>query len=601
MQIKSVRIKNFRNFSDFSIDFSDGFQLLIGENNIGKSNFYWALRLALDKNIPYTYKKLKLTDFFGRKNSVTIDDYVLISIELYAKDLAKFPVLHSIKTGNDTARITFVFAHKNRFDDYIRPATQVSDGIAEEVKPSIDDFKFKYLCGDIDSNHFEFFKKAERLEYSDLDLVNMYYIDGFRKINSDIQGGEKSLLSKYFKSRKSAANELAQMQSILNVASEQLNALKIIDEASTEISASGSEITSNYFGLPISIGFESFTDDDVLGPLCLTYSNAKDGNVNFPINTLGLGQKNILFLSIFLAALNNSANPNEFNILLIEEPEAHLHPQLQKVLFSKLSKRENTQVFMTSHSPHIASDCSYKNINVIYRSAANHIKSFAPFKKSLLNLREINLLQRYLDATRSELFFASGIVLVEGVGEQFIVPTISKMVYSFDLSEYNISVIPIHSRYFDPYLKLFQDESLEIPCIAIIDGDQKEVIAEGEETTAIANARKLEVNGRVTVFAGNETLEIDLFPDSSTNSAYLKLAFENLGHAKSHANLMEIANTNPERWNGELISRIDGTIKKGRFAQELAGLIKADFIVPKYLSDAIATLKQIKASSNAAK
>lgn len=84
MNIKNITIKNFRNFKDFTIDFSEGFQTIIGENNIGKSNLYWAIRLVLDRELSYNARKLELKDFNGYKKTVTRDDYILISIELYS-------------------------------------------------------------------------------------------------------------------------------------------------------------------------------------------------------------------------------------------------------------------------------------------------------------------------------------------------------------------------------------------------------------------------------------------------------------------------------------------------------------------------------------
>jgi hypothetical protein len=143
-------------------------------------------------------------------------------------------------------------------------------------------------------------------------------------------------------------------------------------------------------------------------------------------------------------------------------------------------------------------------------------------------------------------------------------------------------VIPIYSRYFDPYLKLFQEDNLEIPVCAIIDGDSKECKGD-EETTAIENAKKLTVKGRVQVFAGTETLEIDLFTDSETNAKYLRTCFKNLGHKQSHSNLMKSSND----WSEELIKRIDNTAKKGRFAQELSINIDEFFEIPDYISDAL--------------
>jgi putative ATP-dependent endonuclease of OLD family len=245
---------------------------------------------------------------------------------------------------------------------------------------------------------------------------------------------------------------------------------------------------------------------------------------------------------------------------------------------------------MTSHSTHIASDCDYKNLNVLYKNNDKVVKSFSPFKDGLLSDRENKLLKRYLDATRSEMFFASAIIYVEGVGEQFIIPAIAKEVYGINLTEHNISVIPIHSRYFDPYLKIVQNSNLEVPTVAIIDGDSAELKEEDTETTAVANAKKLEVADRVVVMSGTKTLEIDLFPNSATNNSYLKTCFENLNHKKSFENLTK-ANGD---WADELISRIDGTVLKGRFAQELSILIDEDFKVPEYIEKAILHIAKCK-------
>jgi len=418
-----------------------------------------------------------------------------------------------------------------------------------------------------------------------LEGINIYYINAFRNINSELHGTSNSLLNKYCQSRPNAKNELDSITEILKESSSKLDGLEFVPKIAKNISKKGQKIAGKYFSFPISISFLSNYDSDAWSQLKLFYSPEKDSNI--PIHTLGLGQKNILYLSLFIAELENSSSKHEVNILLIEEPEAHLHPQLQKILFSNLSNLKSTQVFMTSHSTHVASDCNYKNLNVIYRNFDKEVKSFSPFKEGLLSERENMLLKRYLDATRSEMFFASAIIYVEGVGEQFIIPAIAEEVYGINLTENNISVIPIHSRYFDPYLKLVYKGNLEIPSVAIIDGDEDELEEEETETSAVENAQKYKVKDRVLITSGKKTLEIDLFPDATVNDTYLKDCFINLGHKTSYENLITATKDNPEDWDSELIKRIDKTIKKGRFAQELSLLIDEEFIVPKYIDDAL--------------
>jgi putative ATP-dependent endonuclease of the OLD family len=575
MYIKGISIKNFRNFKDTSIDFTEGFQTIIGENNIGKSNLYRAMRLVFDKNLSYRDRFLDLKDFHGFKSGLTLEDYVLISADFCSKDLSSFPNFHAIKTSDTTARVTYIFAHKSKFMEDKEPSDTI------ELK----DFTWRLFGGGASCVANDVIETCAPINFKDIEGINLYYITAFRNINTELQGNTRSLLSKYCQSRRDSETELNDVRNILKASSENLNMLSFIADLAETIGTKGKHIAGDYFSFPISISFLSNYDVDAWNQLNLFFN--PDAGKNVPINVLGLGQKNILYLSLFIAELENSSQPHEINLLLIEEPEAHLHPQLQKILFSNLKELKTTQVFMTSHSTHIASDCDYKNLNILYHSHENEVKSFSPFRDGLLSVRESLLLKRYLDATRSELFFASTIILVEGVGEQFIIPAIAANVYGINLTEHNISVIPIHCRYFEPYLKLVQQGNLEIPTAVLIDGDSDELEGEESVTTSVENALKLEVPDRVKVCVGTKTLEVDLFPDVETNSLYLAKCFANLGHKRSYDNLVAKTIKEPDKWQEELLSRINNTAKKGRFAQELSLLIDGGFVVPDYIVDAI--------------
>lgn len=571
MHIKSIEIKNFRNFSDFKIDFTEGFQTIIGENNIGKSNLYWAIRLVLDRNLSYNSRNLEEKEFYDFVD-LEISTYSSISIEFYGDNLARIPNLHALKSSDNTVRISYLYAHKSRLTD--------SDDEFDLIE--IKDFQWR-LYGGGDSFLIEDIAKLNQITFRDIEGINLYYISGFRNINSDLFGSSKSLLSEYCKTRSEADEEKESVKTILSKTSDDLNELNFIPEISETVKNKNKEIAGSHFTFPVSLGFINNEDSEVWNHLNLFF-NPKEGK-NIPINVLGLGQKNLLYLSLFLSRLINEQDGSEVNILLIEEPEAHLHPQLQKILFSNLSGLMNTQVFMSSHSTHIASDCDFKNLNIIYKNPDNIVKSFSPFiekKVDKKEKREDLLLKRYLDATRSELFFSTSVIFVEGVAEQFIIPAIAQQLYGINLTEYNISVVPIYSRYFDPFLKLFQPNKLELTACAIIDGDIKEHGSD-DSTTAVANAKALEVNNRVCVFEGTETLEVDLFPNNSVNQEYLKQCFKNLGHSKSYENLV----ATEADWSVELLKRVDGTLKKGRFAQELALNIDESFKIPDYLKKAL--------------
>lgn len=571
MHIENIEIRNFRNFSDFKINFTDGFQTIIGENNIGKSNLYWAIRLVLDKNLSYSSRHLEEKDF---NNFIDLneDSFVSISIVFYGENLSSLPNLHALKTSDRTVRISYLYAHKSKLI--------TTNETFERI--NVKDFQWRLYGG---GNRFEInnIETLNQISFKDIEGINLFYVSGFRNINSDLFGSSKSLLSQYCKSREESETEAEHINTIFSKTSDDLNKLDFVPSISQTVKNKNEEIAGKHFSFPVSLGFLANNENEVWSQLNIFFNPQKGKDIS--LHVLGLGQKNLLYLSLFLSRLINEQDEDEINILLIEEPEAHLHPQLQKILFSNLSGMLNTQVFMSSHSTHIASDCDYKNLNILFKNNENLVKSFSPFIKKTNNKqeqREQLLLKRYLDATRSELFFSSSVIFVEGVAEQFIMPIIAKQLYDINLTEYNISVIPIHSRFFDPFLKLFQNGKLEISACAIIDGDSKEH-ENDDSTTAVKNAKSLEVKERVLVFEGNDTFEVDLFPDKTTNNIYLKSCFENLGHETSFKKLME-STTN---WSTELLKRIDGTIKKGRFAQELAININREFIVPAYIKDAL--------------
>jgi len=570
LHIKLVQIHNYRNFSNFEISFSSGFQTIVGENNVGKSNFYRAIRLVLDKTMSHKERTLEEKDF--HRYSITgPDSFIAVSMTFYGEDLASFPNFHAIKTSDNSARITYVFAHKDHFRE--------TD--ATERSAAIKDFKFS-LFGGGDSMVLEDLVQLGQISLGTIEGIHLYYITAFRNIFSDLHGREKSLLSQYCLSRNTAEEELRQVNEIMEASSQRLNALPFVPEISDGIRQVSTRIAGQQYSLPISLSFQTDFEADSWNQLNLFFNPNPTSKI--PVGVLGLGQKNILYLSLFLSRLIQERDAHELNVLLIEEPEAHLHPQLQKILFSNLSNLENTQVFMTSHSTHIASDCEFKNLNVIHLDLGGNVRSNSPFSNSCLTPRESLLLKRYLDATRSELFFASGVILVEGVAEQFIVPAIAKAVYSMNLTEHNISTIPIHSRQFAPFMKLFQVGQFEIPVATIIDGDISEISEDDDETNAVAAARTLSVPGRVEVFSGTHTLELDLFPNKEINQNFLKRTFEGLGHGKSFQNLIQCS---PDEWHGGLISRIEERVGKGRFSQELALHLDRTFVVPQYVADAI--------------
>jgi putative ATP-dependent endonuclease of OLD family len=188
-------------------------------------------------------------------------------------------------------RITYIYAHENILN---------GESVDEIEENTIDDFRWKIVGGGA-SNQFEDLINLNKVHLSDLEGINIFYLNDFRNIYSDLRGKNKSLLSDYCISREESDNELSEVNKILEESTDDLNKLSFIPAMNDDINDRNKEIAGSYFSPNVSMGFASDFDDDIWNELELFYKPEKDKTV--PIKVLGLGQKNLLYLTLFIAAL----------------------------------------------------------------------------------------------------------------------------------------------------------------------------------------------------------------------------------------------------------------------------------------------------------
>jgi len=643
MYIKKVHIENFRKFDNIDFYFQKGVNLIIGENNSGKTTLIDALRLVLCLG---QYKKdLYITsdDFHINKCGETAKE---IKIDLYFEDLSEEQqkAFFQACDGNDMSKAELHF----RYNLYENLKKQ------EKVKESFSAGRNEV---NIDKDVFEninlVYMAALRNAESDLkpsrfsQLANLFnnnisednknnILDDFEKVNDKIKKNKeftniKTIINNNLKLiEKDKLNQEINIDllpttfngtlSSLNVFfKKDYNLLKISSEDFKSI-CNNNNITEqdNIFWYNDNnsvfvnlINLESYHNSPNCNEDFYNEINDKRTCTNMSLKQNGLGYNNILSMAISLGDMQN--NNEEYSTLLVEEPEAHLHPQLLDLLFNFFeTSNDNSQIFLTTHSPTLISKADIKRLNIL------HDVSGKSYSSALANINfekgEDNDLKRYLDVTKSQLFFAKNVIFVEGITEAILLNEFAKYLKK-PLDKYSVEIVNINGVAFNPFIKLFSDENgLKYPCAVISDDDRctndndinkitkedlkkdhldldldsiNKRLEEGDISSRAANLKESDGKGKIKIYLASKTLEYELALLPKNNNIILevlkKLHPINATKIENEIVTCEQSHTAIKIWR-EIIDC------KGIFAQRLAQLIsegKHDIEVPNYIKEAI--------------
>ena len=239
----------------------------------------------------------------------------------------------------------------------------------------------------------------------------------------------------------------------------------------------------------------------------------------------GLGSHNLLFIAAELLLLTRK-DFTGLKLALIEEIEAHLHPQAQLRLIEYLAKdsrNNNVQLIITSHSPNLASKVAIANI-ILCKD--NWAYSLSP-AHTHLKKGDYAFLQRFLDVTKANLFFAQGVLLVEGDAENILIPAIARII-GRDLTRYGVSTVNLGNTAFNRYSRIFKRRyparPLSIPVACLTDNDidlDGGLTPEQIEQQRVGKAARYDGQSVRTFVSPVKTMEYDLALGNSRQDLYL--------------------------------------------------------------------------------
>lgn len=501
MYISKVSLRNYRNFKNSKFEFKKGINTLIGENGAGKTNLFRAIRLLLDNHLPRYSINLSVNDF-NRSLSKWNGQWIIISIEfseLSHDEAIQALFIHS--TGNlpsvDIATYNLIFRPKKNIriklfeleeNDHvglseILDSLTINDYETIFTGKSTADFNsegvYSNLVGNFanvsfpDPDDFDESLYGVKIpnQLSMSNEISFTFIKALRDVVSDFNSNKMNPLLNLLKSKSDNISE-EELNDVINKVRElntEIENISDIKEVNTDIENTINEAVGQTYA-PSSLNIKSNLSEEpnkFLQSLQLLVSEPNETHEG-AIHELSLGGANLIFLTLKLLEYKyQSSNDTFANFLLIEEPEAHIHTHIQKTLFENLNY-DDTQIIYSTHSTHISDVSKVSNMNILAKKT-NFVEVYQPSKG--LEEGKIIKLERYLDAIRSNLLFAKGVLLVEGDAEAIVIPIFIKKVLGVSLDELGISLINIGSTGFENVAQIFHNDRIKRKCAIITDLD----------------------------------------------------------------------------------------------------------------------------------
>ena len=598
MILKKMKVKNFRLLKDFELNFKDELSLVIGKNNCGKTSALIILDKMLnssklmweDINLEYQkelYEKIIGFDLSEQKKVTSLE---AVNLQLFIEyndndsytNIQKF--MMDLNPDNNTIVLEFVslipimkilklkdIINEKKFDDFVSFSRFISKNFSLFFETKRYSMGFDVALNQITQD------RSEEIDNKDIQkVIKVAGIRADRAVSNDDRNHVLSgLTGKYYSSYKAAKNEsesvFTRLEEKLEEADKELYRIYNGEKSEGEEPIDGIfsdviDVIKTYGGAEngIDIAIESSISEKNLLSDNTNLSYRQGEDCSLPETYNGLGYLNLIgiLFEIETKIQEFFEQPADINLLYIEEPEAHTHPQLQYIFIrnikqhitthrNKLLKDRNKQlqIIITSHSSHIVSECNFDDI-IYLKKNGNKVsaKSFNSLKEEYGGDKQkgFKFVKQYLTINRSELFFADKAICIEGDTERILMPMMMHKVDNKEnpegdiipLLSQNISVIEVgaHSHIFIP---LFEFLGIKVLLITDIDAANKN-----------DNGRYAKSHPKTAKYTSNASIK-DFFKDTCLDEANNE--FEELVEKRSEdkiKNNIRIAYQIPETEGG---------------------------------------------------